>query len=156
MNFPEFHKYAARLRAQGHEVFSPAEVRIPQDNIRTIFAVETDWLCREAEAVYLMPGWSRSRGARAERALAEALDLGILPHLNENNYQLERPSLTTSPSPSQKLPKSPLLDKSNMELPDGTELSQPTSLTPLSAIISTGVLLIVMAFVILLSWLGGH
>src|SRR5579872_2007966 len=77
LNFPEFHKYAAYLRSQGHEVFSPAEVRVPQDNIRAVFALEMDWLCREAEAIYLMPGWSRSRGASAERALAEALDLKV-------------------------------------------------------------------------------
>ena len=162
-NFPEFHKYAAVLRSQGHEVFSPAEVRIPQNNIRAIFALEMDWLCREAEAIALMPGWSESRGASAELALAKALDLKVMgvPGFHPTRplgrpFLLEQLSLTTSPLRLPRSRKYPWPGKNSMELQGGIDPNLETNLTPSSAIISTVVLLTVMGCVILLNWLGGH
>lgn len=99
-NFPAFHAVAARLRAQGHEVFSPAE----KDNERhgtdisagnatgdeTIAAVEHGfnrrealgvalaWICAHADAIALLPGWQSSKGATAERAVAAALNLEMI------------------------------------------------------------------------------
>lgn len=98
-NFPAFHKAAKQLRKQGYEVFSPAERDIERHgkdvskrnptgdealalkqhglNIRDALADDTAWICKHAEAVALMPGWKKSKGAKAERALAEALGLEI-------------------------------------------------------------------------------
>ena len=165
-NFLEFHKYAAYLRAQGHEVFSPAEVNLPQNNIRAIFAVEMDWLCREAEAVYLMPGWSQSRGARAEQALAEAMDLKVrclLPlgpdysppgHPLANSYQSPPEFSTTSPSHSQKLQKLVSQARSNTEPRGGTGLGLRTRQTLLYAIFLIVVFATVTGLGILLKWRG--
>jgi hypothetical protein len=161
LNFPEFHKYAAQLRAQGHEVFSPAEVRISQDNIRAIFALETDWLCREAEAVALMPGWTLSLGARAEAALARALGLKIIgvpgfqPTRNlESPFQSEQLFSITSPSLLRKSLKSLLQVKSSTAPKAGIDLNLLTSLTLSFVIILNVAVWIPTVISILLKWLG--
>ena len=86
-NFPAFAKYAAHLRAQGHEVFSPAEKGLKkhaeanQESLafrRTIFLLDTEWICNHADAVAMMPQWVNSRGAFAEWALANALGLEVM------------------------------------------------------------------------------
>ena len=114
-NFPAFHEAAARLRADGHTVFSPAErdierhggVDISADNatgdlkhaaethgfsLRVALAEDTAWICREADAIALLPGWAASRGATAEFFLAEALGLKVielvdLPNPGEEDYE---------------------------------------------------------------------
>ncbi|MCW2132909.1 DUF4406 domain-containing protein [Arthrobacter sp. VKM Ac-2550] len=93
-NFPAFDAAAAHLRELGHEVFSPAEN--DRDNgynpegsnghdaaehgfdLRAALKDDLSWICDHAEAVALLPGWTRSKGANAEVALANAL--GIPAH----------------------------------------------------------------------------
>jgi hypothetical protein len=85
-NFPAFHAAAAKLRAEGHEVFSPAERDIaiyggnqPPRGQRQGLAEDLDWICRHADAVALLPGWSPSKGGvNAERAIALALGLEVI------------------------------------------------------------------------------
>lgn len=94
-NYPAFRKGAADLRAAGHEVFSPAEYderKYGRDisnasgsaeqaakehgfNIREALAEDLRWICTEADAVVCLPGWENSKGAKAERATAEAIGL---------------------------------------------------------------------------------
>jgi hypothetical protein len=100
-NFPAFHAAAAILRAQGHEVFNPAErdierhggVDISANNhagdpaqaakdhnfsLRDALAEDTAYICREADAIAMLPGWENSKGARAEHALALALGHSVI------------------------------------------------------------------------------
>ena len=98
-NFPAFDFAAARLREQGYKVFSPADkdreeigaeafvnatgdedelARKSAYTINDALAADTLYICREANAVALLPGWENSTGAQAERALAVALGLTII------------------------------------------------------------------------------
>jgi hypothetical protein len=72
-NYPAFHAEAARLRAIGFHVENPAE-NSPQATWQGYMrqALRQMMTC---DAVALLPGWERSRGAQIERALA--IDLGI-------------------------------------------------------------------------------
>ena len=99
-NFPAFYAAAAKLRAEGHEVFSPAETdnevhgkdiskgNMAGDeelaakehgfNLRDALGRDLAYICAEADAVALLPGWENSKGANAERAAAIALGLEIM------------------------------------------------------------------------------
>lgn len=100
-NFPAFNAAATSLRADGHFVFNPAErdierhdgVDISRGNVngdvdkcaaehgfslRDALADDTAFICKEADAIAMLPGWENSKGARAEWALAIALGHTII------------------------------------------------------------------------------
>lgn len=75
LNYPAFHAKAAELRAQGYHVENPAEN--PEPHCRSWLgymrlAVRQLATC---DTVYLLPGWSQSRGACIEHQLAVGLGL---------------------------------------------------------------------------------
>jgi len=109
-NFPAFNKAAEALRAAGHIVFNPAErdnehhgTDISAGNVagdeglaekqhgfslRDALGADLAWICAHAEAIALLPGWERSKGAKAERATADALGLSVMyvgVHAANNN-----------------------------------------------------------------------
>jgi hypothetical protein len=76
-NYPTFRSVADRLRSQGYEVISPAELDHP----------DTDWhMCMRraiqammnADAVAVLDNWYDSRGARIEVLLAKELGMKVL------------------------------------------------------------------------------
>lgn len=98
-NFPLFDAVTKFFRGYSHEVFNPAErdnerhgVNISADNaegsiekaaaqhgfsLRQALEDDTRWICQNAEAIALLPGWEKSKGANAEKALAEALGVQV-------------------------------------------------------------------------------
>jgi hypothetical protein len=102
-NFPAFFAAATKLRAEGHTVFNPAErdtkewggERLKSETgsesevasnlgmagmslARHCFLADTHWICTQADAIAVLPGWETSRGAVAERALGVAIGLEII------------------------------------------------------------------------------
>jgi hypothetical protein len=94
-NFSAFSTASHTLRRQGYTVFSPAEKdmekygesfgkgtqgnleEVPEFDFREALAIDTDWICRHADELYMLKGWEKSRGATAEHALGIALGLEI-------------------------------------------------------------------------------
>ena len=94
-NFPAFDAATAKLRAAGYEVFNPAErdrshgfdptgmqgtmEELADFNfdLREALAADCEFICRTSTHIFMLPGWSSSKGATAERALALALGLII-------------------------------------------------------------------------------
>ena len=106
-NFPAFMRAAKYLRAEGHEVFNPAEkdnekfgTDISKGNadgridvaasqhgfsLREALGADLAWICAEADAIALLPGWQGSLGATAEFATAVALGL-VAIELSEGDF----------------------------------------------------------------------
>lgn len=77
--FDAFARGAEQLRQMNHQVFNPAAANLEKWSLREIFAYELNWICREAEAIALLPGWENSEGVAAELATAKVLGLEIIP-----------------------------------------------------------------------------
>lgn len=78
LNFPAFHAAAAALRAEGHHVENPAEINA-DPNAQWLDCMRMD-IARlvTCDAVYMLPGWEASRGARLEHTIAAGLGLEVM------------------------------------------------------------------------------
>lgn len=108
-NYPAFNAAAAKLREAGHTVFNPAEYDVEtygKDisnetgcaitataehgfDRRAALKADLAWICDNAEGIALLPGWEKSSGANAERALANALGLEVI-HLHAKAHSEAR------------------------------------------------------------------
>lgn len=76
-NHPAFLQAARDLRACGYEVFCPAQNGLPADAPWERHMRVDLMHLMQCDAVALLPGWQRSRGARLETLLACELGLRI-------------------------------------------------------------------------------
>lgn len=87
-NYPAFNAAAEALRSLGHEVMNPAE--FPHDGpkeefpLRKAFASYCKFICEEADAIVLLPGWEKSLGVSAELALAKNCGLDVIEYASWN------------------------------------------------------------------------
>lgn len=98
-NFPAFKTATYTLRREGHTVFSPAErdeeihgedfskqfktgdiAQATEQgfSLRRALGDDLAWICREADAIYMLKGWEDSSGAMAEWMTAKALGLKFI------------------------------------------------------------------------------
>lgn len=90
-NHPAIDEAVGKLRALGHEVFSPAEHdrdngKDPADGevygndpayMRQALATDLAWILSRADVVVVLPGWERSKGVQAEVHAALAVGMGV-------------------------------------------------------------------------------
>lgn len=78
LNFPAFHAAAAKLRALGNDVVNPAEINVdPSAGWAACMRADIAQLVT-CQAIYLLPGWDASRGARLEAHIAESLGMAVM------------------------------------------------------------------------------
>ena len=77
LNFPLFHTKAAEMRAQGFDVVNPAELNAdPNKSWHDCMRVDIRELVT-CDAICMLPGWEKSKGATLERHIAKALELQV-------------------------------------------------------------------------------
>jgi len=78
LNFPAFHAAAALFRSMGYEVVSPAEL-VPEPGIPWLECMRIDIAALiHCDAICMLRGWEKSKGARLENAIAEGLGMRVL------------------------------------------------------------------------------
>ncbi len=84
-NFPAFHAAADQLREDGWAIFSPAERDLKDGfdpttdeakHLSYYMAYDLPEVC-ESDAVFVLPGWKNSQGARLEVYVARECDIPI-------------------------------------------------------------------------------
>lgn len=78
LNFPSFHVEARRLRDLGFEVVNPAEIDLdPESKWSDCMRADIRALVT-CDAISLLPGWEKSRGATLEHHIAQSLGMAVM------------------------------------------------------------------------------
>lgn len=77
MNFSAFHEAAARLRAQGIDVVNPAEFGEEPGKEWSDYMRKDILALMDCDRIYMLPGWTGSKGARLELHIARALGFEV-------------------------------------------------------------------------------
>ena len=77
-NLPAFERAASYLYLNSHVSITPFNLEgVESDTYRKQLRRDLVAICTRADALYMLKGWEHSPGARAEHAVAVALDLPI-------------------------------------------------------------------------------
>ncbi len=78
LNFPAFNAEAARLRGLGFDVVNPVDVNVdPSASWHECLRNDLAALLT-CDAIALLPGWERSKGAQLELHVAHRIDMEIV------------------------------------------------------------------------------
>lgn len=86
LNFDAFHRAAVSLRASGYTVVNPAEFDEADGDLELTWE---QYLRRDIKAladcthIALLPGWEKSKGAKLEKHIADALGMRVI-YVNHN------------------------------------------------------------------------
>jgi hypothetical protein len=91
-NYPAFHAAAARFRATGREVENPAET-FGGDTTRPYEEYLGNGLAQlvRCNAIALLPGWEKSKGARIELGVAASMGMDVFDAVTM--VPMERPKV---------------------------------------------------------------
>ena len=89
-NYPSFRRVAKLLREDGWDVISPVEMgdmigppeylELNVADLAWLKELELETIIRKADAIYLLPGWEKSKGARMELSIALITELEVILH----------------------------------------------------------------------------
>jgi hypothetical protein len=82
-NYPAFKEAKDRLSRAGWDITSPAELHLETDLPQATYVSTDVNALLQQQAIILLPGWEKSIGARAEKAIAEWLELEVLYYWEE-------------------------------------------------------------------------
>ncbi len=77
-NYPAFHAKARELREAGLSVVNPAEFGAQDDMKWPDYLRRDIRALMDCAAIWMMPGWSRSKGARLEHHIACELGMVVV------------------------------------------------------------------------------
>lgn len=75
-NFDAFFSAESKLKEKGHIPLNPA--RSPHDLLYAHYMDIAMAMVRSSQAIFLLPGWENSPGARAEYAYAQSIGLQVI------------------------------------------------------------------------------
>lgn len=79
LNFPAFNCSAAKLRAAGFDVVNPAEHGEEPGKAWADYLRKDIRLLMDCDAIALLPGWEKSKGAKLEVHIATELGMRVAP-----------------------------------------------------------------------------
>lgn len=120
-NAPAFAAYAAKYRAEGFEVVSPPELDAETDDFAYESCIKRDMrvlVDAGVQALYMLPGWQKSKGANLEKLLAE---LTGIPCFDAETGEVVMETVVekvTQTAPRQTMPKDSI-ERKNVPLATG-------------------------------------